>query len=172
MSELAPMYQLAGAYRQLAETLAAGDFDATTIADTIEASGLTDDLQTKAQGVELVARSAVMHNAAIDAEIERLQKLKASRQKIADGLRDYLKHCMESATIEKITCPLFTLSIKRNPAAVVVEDESKIIAQYWVSPPPTLPPARIDKKAIAAAIKAGQAVAGAHLVQHTRLEVQ
>lgn len=164
------LYQLSGQYRQLAEQLATMDLDAQTVADTIEASGLTDALQEKAQGVELVARAAEIHCPAIDNEIARLQALKAHRQKIAQGLRDYLKAQMEVAGIERIECPLFKLTIKKNPPAVEVLDDKQVPAEFWVNPPPTLPPARIDKKAIAVAIKAGREVAGAKLVQNTRLE--
>lgn len=170
MTEL-KLYEISGQYRQLAEKLAAMDLDATTIADTIEASGLTDALQEKAQGVELVARAAEIHCPAIDAEIARLQALKAHRQKIAQGLRDYLKQNMEAAGIERIECPLFKLSLKKNPPAVEVLDENAVPAGFWVTPPPKPVEARIDKKAIAAAIKANQDVPGARLVQHTRLEV-
>ena len=165
------LYEISGQYRQLAERLATLDLDAETVADTIEASGLTDALQEKAQGVELVARAAELHVPAIDAEIERLQKLKAHRQKVAQGLRDYLKHHMEVAGIERIECPLFRLSIRKNPAAVEVEDERQVPASFWVTPPPKVPEARIDKKAVAAAIKGGTDVPGCRLVQGTRLEI-
>jgi hypothetical protein len=166
------LYEISGEYRLLAERLAGMDLDATTIADTIEASGLTDALQEKAQGVELVARAAEMHCPAIDAEIERLQKLKAQRQKIAAGLREYLKAQMEVAGIDRIECPLLKLSIKKNNPAVEVLDEMAVPAGFWVTPEAKQPPARLDKIAIARAIKAGQDVPGAQLVQHTRLEVQ
>jgi hypothetical protein len=170
MSEIA-LYTLVGQYRQLAERLSELDLDAETVADTIEASGLTDALQEKAQGVELVARAAEMHCPAIDAEIERLQRLKAHRQKIAQGLRDYLKKNMEDAGIDRIECPLFRLSIKKNPPAVEVLDEKQVPAKFWTTPAPKPPEPRIDKKAIATAIKASEDVPGVRLVQHTRLEV-
>lgn len=170
MTEL-KLFEISGEYRLLAERLAGMDLDATTIADTIEASGLTDALQEKAQGVELVARAAEIHCPAIDAEIARLQALKVHRQKIAQGLRDYLKQNMEAAGIERIECVLFKLSLKRNPPAVEVLDEAAVPAGFWVTPEPKPPAMRIDKTAIKAAIKAGQDVPGAQLVQHTRLEV-
>ncbi len=170
MSELA-LYHLVGQYRQLAERLADGDFDAVTIADTIEASGLTDALQEKAQGVELVARAAEMYCPTIDAEIARLQALKAHRQKIAAGLREYVRSNMEAAEIERIECPLFRLTLKKNPPAVEVLDESQIPAHFWTKPEPKPPEPRIDKTAIKGAIKAGIDVPGVRLVQHTRLEV-
>lgn len=171
MSDIA-LYHLAGEYRLLAERLADMDLDAQTVADTIEASGLTDALQEKAQGVELVARAAEVHCPAIDAEIARLQALKARRQKIAQGLRDYVRHNMETAGIERITCPLFTLALKKNPPAVDVLDEKQIPPEFWTTPAPKPPEPRIDKTAIKNAIKAGADVPGARLVQATRLEVQ
>lgn len=165
------LYEISGQYRLLAEKLAAADLDATTIADTIEASGLTDALQEKAQGVELVARAAEMHCPAIDAEIARLQALKAHRQKIAAGLREYLRVQMEVAGIERITCPLFDLKLKKNPPAVEVLDESLVPAEYWVKPAPKPVDPRLHKEAIKAAIKGGKDVPGVRLVQATRLEV-
>lgn len=66
------LYQLSGEYAQLMHRLDGMDLDAQTIADTIEASGLTEALQLKAQGVEMVARAATQYVPAIDAEIARL----------------------------------------------------------------------------------------------------
>lgn len=165
------LWQISGEYRLLAERLANLDLDAATVADTIEASGLTDALQEKAQGVEMVARSAEIHCPAIDAEIARLQALKAHRQKVAQGLRDYLKAQMEAAGIERIDCPLFRLAIKKNPPAVEVLDDKQVPAGFWVTPEPKPPEARIDKTAIKNAIKSGAEVPGCRLVQNSRLEV-
>jgi hypothetical protein len=165
------LYEISTAYRQLAERLADMDMDATTVADTLEASGLTDALPNKAQGVEMVARAAEMYCPIIDAEIARLQALKARRQKIAHGLRDYLKLNMENAGVDRIECELFTLTLKKNPPAVEVLEDKQIPAHFWVTPEPKPAEPRIDKTAIKAAIKAGIEVPGARMVQHTRLEV-
>jgi hypothetical protein len=165
------LYEISSAYRQLAERLADLNLDETTVADTLEASGLTDALPDKAQGVEMVARAAEMHCPAIDAEIARLQALKARRQKIAQGLRDYIRWNMENAGVQRIDCQLFCLSLKKNPPSVEVLDEKQIPANYWTTPEPKPPEPRIDKKAIAAAIKAGTEVPGAKLNQGVRLEI-
>jgi hypothetical protein len=170
MTEL-KLYEIAGQYRQLAEKLADGDFDPTTIADTIEASGLTDALQEKAQGVEMVARAAEMYLPAIDAEIERLKALKARRQRIAEGLREYVRMNMETAGIERIECPLFRITLKKNPPAVEVLDDSEVPLRFWVTPKPKPPERRIDKAAVKDAIKAGEDVPGCRLVQATRIDI-
>lgn len=166
------LYQLTADYLALAEKLADGDFDATTINDTIEASGLLDSIQDKAQGIEFVAREAEKYCPLIDMEIERLQALKAQRARVAAGLRAYLLRNMEAAGIEKIECAFFKLSIRKNPPAVDVWDDKQIPAAFWVTPEPKPVVQQIDKKAISAAIKAGVEVPGAKLVQHTRLVVQ
>jgi len=163
------LYVLTDQYQALMHQLDELDLDAQTIADTIEASGLTDALQDKAQGIEMVARAATQYVPALDAEIARLQALKAARERIAQGLRDYLKRNMEEAQIEKIECPFFKITIAKNPAAVDIFDPLSLPAVYMVVPEPK--PAMPDKKAIAAAIKAGQEVPGARMTQGTRLKV-
>jgi phage host-nuclease inhibitor protein Gam len=160
------LYDLAGQYRQLAERLANMDLDVETVADTIEASGLTDEIQQKAQGVLMVARTTEQYVPAIEAEIARLQALKKRHERIAAGLRDYLKHNMETAQIQRIECPLFDISIRTNPAAVEVFDEAQV-------PKEMLRVAySVDKTAIKAELKAGREVAGCRLVSGTRLEVK
>lgn len=166
------LYVLTNQYIELASRLADGDFDAQTIADTIEASGISDELNVKAQGIEHVARSAEAHNAAIDAEIARLQALKAQRTKVAAGLRQYLLDNMQRAGIEKIECPLFKLSVKRNPPAVEILDTAQLPAEYWRTPEPKPPVPALDKVAIKAAIQAGKEVPGAVLASSARLEVK
>lgn len=166
------LYQLTNQYLALAEKLAEGDFDLTTIADTIEASGITDELSVKAQSIEFVARGAEAFHGVIDAEIARLQALKASRDKVAAGLRAYLKDNMERAGIEKIECPMFKISIKHNPPAVEVMDPLSLPAEYWRTPEPKPPVAAPDKAAIKAALLAGVDVMGARMVQGTRLDIK
>ena len=164
------LFTLTNQYLQLADKLAAGDFDAETVADTIEASGITDDIAVKAQGLEYVARSAETYLPAIDAEIARLTALKAHRVKVAQGLRDYLMSSMIRMQIERIECPMFSISIRSNPVAVDVFDVMQIPAEFMVAPEP--PPARIDKTLIKDALKAGKDVPGARLTQGQRLVIK
>lgn len=164
------LFNLTNQYLQLADTLAAGDFDADTVADTIEASGITDDIKVKSQNLEYVARSAEAHLPAIDAEIGRLQALKAHRVKVAAGLRSYLMDSMLRMQIEKIDCPMFSISIRSNPPSVDVFDPLQLPISYMVTPLP--PPDRPDKTLIKEALKAGKDVPGARLVQGQRLAIK
>lgn len=165
------LFVLSNQYLALAEKLADGDFDAQTVADTIEASGITDEIAVKAQGIEYVARGAEAHNAAIDSEIARLQALKVQRAKVAAGLRGYLLNNMQRMGIERIDCPMFSISIRKNPPSVDIFDPLSLPAEYMVTPEPKPPVATPDKKAIAAAIKEGKEIPGAKLIQGVRLQI-
>ena len=163
------LYTLAGQYQQLAEQLADLDLDAQTVADTIEASGLTDDIMVKAQGIECIARTLEMHTPAIDAEIDRLKALKAGREKKAQGLRNYLKDNMIACGIDKIESPLFKIKLQNNPPSVDIFELGLIPVKYMTTP--VAPPPAPDKAAIKAAIKSGIDVEGACLTQSQRLVV-
>ena len=169
---MSSLYQLTTDYRALLATLADGDFDATTIADTVEASGLVDDLQSKAQGLEYVARSLEAEKPAMLAEIERLQARIASRDKSAQGLRDYLLNSMRGLEMDKIESAMFTFSVRKNPPAVEIADSADVPPSYWRMPEPKPPVAVIDKVAIKTALQAGIDVKGARLVQGIKLVIK
>lgn len=163
------LYALADQYKQLAERLASMDLDAQTVADTIEASGLTDEIAEKATGIEMVARTLEMHNPAIDVEIERLTALKKHRAKTAAGLREYLKDNMIATGIQKIDAPLFKIRLQNNPPKVDLFEPGLIPLEYMEQP--EAPPPYADKAAIAKALKDGKEVPGARLVQGQRLAI-
>ena len=163
------LYNLASQYRALAERLSDMDIDAQTVADTIEASGITDEIAVKVQGLEMVARCLEMHTPVIDAEIERLQKLKKQRLAKAHGLREYLMANMIAMGATKIEAPLFRLAIQAKPPSVDVYEPGLIPEQYMRTP--EAPPPAPDKTAIAKAIKEGHEVPGARLVHGTRLAI-
>ena len=166
------LYIISSQYLQLAEKLAEGDFDIATIEDTIESSGLVDDFTEKAQALEFVARGAVAHNAAIEAEIARLIALKASRERVADGVRKYLKENMIRTGISKITCPLFSISLQNNPAATEIYDSLSLPGVYMRFPEPKPPVAVPDKAVIKAVLLSGVDVPGARLAQSQRLVIK
>jgi hypothetical protein len=76
---------------------------------------------------------------------------------------------METAEVQRIECPHFRLAIQAKPPSVDVYEPGLLPAQYMRTP--EAPPPAPDKKAIADAIKAGEEVPGARLVQGTRLAI-
>lgn len=162
------LYVLAQDYRAAAEKLADLELDEQTIADTLE--GLSGDLEVKAVNTAMVARNMQ----GLAAQIKEAEQAMAARRKALEGraerLTAYLLSNMQHAGISKIESPHFCLSIKNNPAAVVINEPGLIPAEFMRQPEP--PPPAPDKTAIKEAIKAGKEVPGAHLAQGVRLEIR
>lgn len=164
------LYNLTSQYRALAMLLADRDFEPETIADTVEASGLPDQIADKAQGCEMVARTLEADVPAIDAEIKRLQDLKKSRVSKAEALRKYILDNMIACDIQRVDAPLFSISIVKNPHKVDIFDERQLPADYLTSPAP--PPPMPDKALMLKAMKDGAEIPGARLTQGYRLSVK
>lgn len=162
------LYVLAQDYRAAAEKLADLELDEQTIADTLE--GLSGDLEVKAVNTAMVARNMQ----GLAAQIKEAEQAMAARRKALEGraerLTAYLLSNMQHAGISKIESPHFCLSIKNNPAAVVINEPGLIPAEFMRQPEP--PPPAPDNTAIKEAIKAGKEVPGAHLAQGVRLEIR
>jgi hypothetical protein len=163
------LFELKGQWLDLANRLADMDLDADTIADTLEGSDEQMALEEKVQGYEMVARNIEMPITAIEAEIKRLQELKATYQKRADVLRERVLTSMQELGIKKITCPLFEISLRKNPSKVVVYDESMVPFNFWRKPEVEI---AVDKKLLKAALDAGEEVHGARLEQTERLNIR
>ena len=56
-----------------------------------------------------------------------------------------------------------------NPPSVVVDDAEAVPAQFWTQPEPPAP--RLDKAAVAKALKGGATIDGVHLEQSERLVI-
>ena len=164
------LYTLGAQYSMLLDKLAAGDFDAQTVADTIEASGIIDDIDHKVEGYELVARTIEQFNPALDAEIARLKALKEKRALAAAALRKRVLLFFIEHSIERVTTARFTISLRQNPEAVDVFDERMIPAQFMKTP--KAPEPAPDKLAIKAELAAGRDVPGARLTRGHRLDVK
>ena len=162
------LYNIAQEYRALVARLTDTQDDSQAIADTLEAESYP--LEIKAQNVAYAIKNLEATATAIkSAEKEMADRRKAIENR-AEHLREYTKTCMEIAGVQKIECPHFALSIRKNPESVNIFEAGLIPAEFMkqAEPPPPAP----DKTAIKTAIKEGKEVAGAMLVQATRLEIK
>jgi hypothetical protein len=162
------LYVLTGEYLAVANKLSDADIPPEVIADTLE--GIAAPLEEKATNVGCFIRNLEASAESIKlAEKQMAERRKAIEAK-AEQVRRYLFENMKRSGISKIESPYFSLTIKKNPPSVVIDDENAIPADYKVTPPP--PPTAPDKKLIAQAIKDGYEVPGAHLEQGERLEIK
>jgi phage shock protein A len=89
-------------------------------------------------------------------------RIKAKQSKI-DGLTAYLMNALDGAKFETPRCAISY----RKSESVNITDLSKIPADYL-----RFAPAEADKTAIKAAIKAGESIDGAEIVQKTSMQIK
>ena len=156
------LYVLSGQYLALQRMAEDSDIDADTLRNTLE--GIEGSIELKAQGLLQVVRGIESDIDAVDAEIKRLTAIKNVRKNRIESLRDYLKFNMENTGINKITCPLFSITLAKAKPMVIVEDES-LIPKKYIKTTITKAPVKAD---ILTDLKAGKAVAGCVLGESQR----
>ncbi len=165
------LFQLTAEYRELERLEPSEDLPAEVIRDTLEALG--GDLEAKATNVARFVLNVESVAEAIESAAKAMKERAAKARRRADSIREYLLANMQAAGITKIEAVEFTLAVRKNPPAVVIDDAEQIPDAYMVIPPPEPPPEpRPDKKAIADALKAGTDVPGTHLERGDRLEIK
>ena len=130
------------------------DYDLTETLD-----GLEVDIQVKADGLLAYVTNLGADVDAIDKEVKRLQARKTAIVNRQESLREYLRINMEASGIDKITCPLFTITLRKAPDVVVIESEDLIPDMFKEEVITT----KIDKMAINRHLKDGMDVPGARL---------
>lgn len=163
------LFQLAAQYREL-QTLADSelDIDEQTLADTLE--GLGGELEVKAQNVGYFLANQEAFADAIDEAAARMaERAKRLRNRNA-WLKQYLLTNMLATNKLRIESPELVLAVKKTPASVIVFDEGAVPDTYKVQPP--APPPRLDKRAMADAMKAGTEIPGARMEGGYRLEIK
>ena len=169
MKTLPALYTLADEYLQDVAKLQDLDLDPQTVADTLE--GMGGDLEAKATNVAMFVRNLE----SLAEQIKQAEAAMAARRKSiegrADAVRKYLLSNMLRTGITKIESPYFKIALAKNPPSVVVDDEDtlKFVHPEFVK---TVTTESLDKSAIKEAIKAGQIVEGAHLVQAERVSIK
>jgi len=167
MNLMAKLYELTGDYRKVWEMVDDEGVDLAVIEDTLQS--IEGEIEIKANSVACIIRNLNYDINTLNAEIERLTRLKQTRTNAVEGLKKYVQYQMGLAGIDKIKTPLQTLVIQNNPPSVLIEDEKAIPAKFLTVIPQTTVP---NKKDIATAIKAGEVVPGCSLMQGKSLRIR
>ena len=126
------------------------------------------NLEQKSRGYGYVIKQLDSDISVIDAEIDRLKKLKESRNKTIDRLKETVLKAMELYEIDKIETPTLKISI-RNSESVEVTVETDLLNEEYVTTKVTKTP---NKTAIKEALKEGKQVFGAELKQNKNLQLK
>ena len=126
-----------------------------------------DQLQTKAGNYAKVIANIQSDADAIDTEIKRLKAMKDTKDRSINRLKEALRDAMLVSGIDKIESSLFKLSLRRSEAVEVDVVEALPNAFQNVKNVVTA-----DKVAIKEAIKRGENVTGARLVENFNLQIK
>jgi len=154
---MAHLYEMTGQLIGLQRLIEDGEMDEQTLADTLD--GLQGDIKVKAEGLLMYVANIGSDVDSIDNEIKRLTARKRVMVNHQNALREYLRYNMDVGGIQKIECPLFTITLKKPAPMVVIDDESALPEKYIMTVV-TKSPVKAD---IMKALKAGKDVPGAHL---------
>jgi transposase-like protein len=167
MNPVFEAFELAAQYRRLAEMLAEQHDDPQLIADTLES--LSGPLDERLENLAKMVRNVETAARGVEQTIAGLEARHAALSRASERGRKLIQELMQTARRDKVTTALFSMALRKNPPAVVIDREQDLPPQYLLQPqaPPPVP----DKKAIAAALKSGTSVPGAHAEQRVRLEI-
>ena len=126
-----------------------------------------EQLQTKGINYAKVIANYQSEADQIDAEIKRLKAMKESRDKKVTWLTESLKKAMLVSGIDKIDSPLFKISLRRSETVEVDLVEALPAAFQNVKNLVTA-----DKMAIKEAIKKGENVFGARIIENYNLSIK
>lgn len=168
MNPMFEAFELAAQYRQLADMLAERHDDPQLVADTLES--LSGPLDERLENLAKMVRNIETAAAGVTQTIANLENRHAALERAAQRGRSLILELMRTSGRERATTALFSIAVKKNPPVVIVDSPTQLPADYLTyheAPAPTP-----NKKAIAAALKAGMAVPGVHSEQGVRLEIQ
>lgn len=159
---MSKLYELTGQYLAVSALADDPDFPIESIQDTLK--GIEGEIEIKAQSLLQVTSNMDGDIAAIDNEIKRLQARKTVINNRKQSLRDYLFRNMMETGINKIDCPLFSITLARPKPMVVINDESAI-PDNFIKTTVKKAPVKAD---ILKALKAGEDVPGCMLGETKR----
>jgi len=154
-----PLYEITEDHKDLLKLADENEDIEKAVADTMEL--IEGDFNDKAISLIHVVNSMSDDAVILDNEIKRLTKRKKSIESKQDSMKDYLRVNMEATGINKIQCPLFTITLRKGRDIVNIIDESAIPADF-LDIKTTMTPM---KKEILAALKEGCDVSGTNIIK-------
>ena len=151
------LYELTGQLKELERLVSENQAPLSEVEDTIKL--IEGDFEEKAINIVKVIRNKEPDISAIDEEIKRLQQMKKNINAKAENLKEYLRQNMEANGINKIECPIFSITLKRAAASVKIIDENLLPDEYVTIKTSCQP----DKASILKALKNGEQIKGAEL---------
>ena len=162
---MATMYELTADYMTVLNMATDGETPPDAIADTLEAIG--GEIEIKAENSAVIMQELNAEAEKLKNEIERLTTRKKSLETNVAAIKERIFDAMKTTGKEKFKTTLFSFSIGKNPAKLVIDDSEKIPRKYLIPQP-----AKVDNAKLKEDLKAGKVCSYAHLEQGESLKIK
>ena len=157
---MANLYELTGNAERLNAALAGDLTDEEWVSVRQEFEDNAEAITDKLDAYSKVIRNLTAESDAYKAEEVRLAGLRATVDRNITRMREAVETAMRACGETKVKTTIGTWAFQKNPPSVNITDAAKVPAEYMKQPDPV-----IDRAAILAKLKAGEAVEGAELKQ-------
>lgn len=159
---MASLYELTQQAMHLQDMLEAGDIDQEILDDTLESL----EVDTKIENICKVIRNLEAQSKACKEEEDRIAAKRKTAENGVKRLKDSLLLYLTATNQPKVEAGLFKVS-KGTSKSVAILDENRIPVEYRVAQPD-----KIDKRAIADALKSGFEIDGAELSESNYVTIR
>ncbi|CAJ1611070.1 siphovirus Gp157 family protein [Clostridium perfringens] len=163
------LYELTQNYRNLESLLDnLGEQEGLTVEMINGALGqVEDDINTKIENTCKVIKEIEADSIGIDEEIKRLSALKKQKENTVKKLKEYVEFEMNGIGLTKVEGKLFKVSFRKSKVVKVL-DETKIPKEFIkIKTTET-----ISKTDLGKALKNGEIIEGAELVENKSLQIK
>ena len=162
---MSTLYELTNDYLTLLDMAEDPDVEEDVLRDTME--GIEGEIEIKADGYARVMKQLEATSANLEFEEKRLMNRRKTIDRNIKRMKQALQDAMIATGKPKFKTDLFSFTIRKNPASVVIDHATCIPPEFLIPQDP-----EVDKKAIKAAIDRGDDIKFAHLEQGESLIIR
>lgn len=159
---MATLYELTAQAAELYDLLQAEEIDEQTFNDTLEGMGAEEKIESYCKVIKQLQSDADMFKG----EIDRLTARKKTAENGVERMKNALLTFLFITGKDKVKAGSFAVSTATTQA-VQITDENKIPFKFRITQPP-----KIDKIGIKNALKAGELVNGAELIDNKGVRIR
>ena len=159
---MATLYEMTQQATALYEMLQAEEIDEQTFNDTLEALGTGEKVESYCKVIKQLQSDVDMFKS----EIDRLTARKKTTENGIDRMKNALLAFLKFSGQDKVKAGSFAVSTATTQA-VQITDEKAIPCAFLVEQPP-----KIDKIGIKNALKAGEEISGAELINNVGVRIR
>lgn len=156
------LYELTQDVMYLQELLESGEIDEQVYADSVESMCIDGKLES----ICMVMKNLEAKAGAYKSEIDRMTARKRTLENSVKRLKESMLTYMVAANEKKVEAGLFTLSLGASKS-VNITDINQLPMEYLTPQEP-----KVDKAAIAKALKSGAEIEGAELVENPFITIR